>query len=54
MDSLSDHRWPADQADHKWGPWRQKTKTGTGKPAMQTRACIHPGCGAYQEREAPK
>jgi hypothetical protein len=50
---MSKHQWPATW-QHLWGPWRQKTKAGTGRPVIQYRTCVHPDCHEFEEREAPK
>ena len=53
MDALSEHMWPANDGDHVWSPWKSlRGREGTS-PATQYRTCVHPSCGATEERLAP-
>lgn len=51
MDSLSNHDYPSDPAEHLWGPWMNRT--GPPQPT-QYRMCAHPACGGSETRETPK
>lgn len=48
---IENHEWPVSQAEHVWGEWTQRTAL---PKATQYRSCIHPRCGAFETREAPK
>lgn len=53
MEPLVSHGWPAD-GEHMWGPWMQKTRSDKPGGATDYRQCIHPDCGAWEERQSPK
>lgn len=48
MKLIDDHEWPESKTQHLFGPWMQKTDT---PPYIQYRMCVHPNCGASEERE---
>lgn len=52
MRELESHGWPSD-GEHVWTRWYQNKPNDAKGGPTQYRTCIHPECGASEERKAP-